>query len=89
MRKIIFLSEAPAYDVGHPGDRNGPLELRPDDGKHFTSSKQFEDYKKNGYVMYRSDGKGLLTTPSGDIIYARGTDNQPREIKWSDTPLKK
>ena len=44
--------------------------------------------KKNGYVMYRSDGKGLITTPSGDIIYARGTDNQPREIKWSDTPLK-
>ena len=90
MRKIIFLSEAPAYDVGVPGERNDkPLELRTPGGKRFTSKKQFENYKKKGHLIRRSDGELLVTTPSGDIVYAKGKDMRPRDIKWSDTPLKK
>lgn len=89
MREIIFLSEAPAYDIGTPGKRQGALELRTSDGKRFTSEKQFKNYKKNGYLIRRSDGKMLVTSPSGDIVYTKGEDIRPREIIWKDTPLKK
>ena len=89
MRKIIFLSEAPAYDVGVPGERQGALELRSGDGKRFRTKKQFDDYKKSGDVLRREDGQLLVTAPNGDIVYAKGPNMKPRGIKWSDKPIKK